>query len=297
MAVARLRQAQQRLQQPVHRSSRWKRSSPRTTSLIPLQRIVDDDGEVIAGRDLLARDDDVAPAGRIEATASSRRSGHGPSKVSADVGERCVHLQPPCIGHAGGNSPTPPGRQIPIEARIERRAIGIARPSGSAVAARIFGPAQEARIDQIHRPEAIQRRGIGIEMFGLPPSPAVPTKLGAARSSRSTPRTRPAARHVDIFPSGQQRLPASRAIAVEQASSVSRDAGRWPVRGEAKMRVMVEMGATSRMANRRRLASMRQIRSPAQPNFHARWFMLDLASRSCQKLVVLLHGVGATGMT
>ncbi len=51
----------------------WNRSRPRTTCGHALRGVVDDDGEVIAGRRLLARQDDVAPGGRIGGDARRSR--------------------------------------------------------------------------------------------------------------------------------------------------------------------------------------------------------------------------------
>ena len=76
MVVARLRQAEQRLQQPMH-AGRVKQVASAHHIGHALRGIVDHDREVIAGRRLLARQDHVAPGGGIGSNGPGFAGGPG----------------------------------------------------------------------------------------------------------------------------------------------------------------------------------------------------------------------------
>ncbi len=78
VVIARRRQAEQRLQQPVHGGG-VEQVAPAHHVGDALRRVVDHDGEVIAGRRVLARQDDVAPGGGIggDGAGFARRAGAG----------------------------------------------------------------------------------------------------------------------------------------------------------------------------------------------------------------------------
>ena len=102
MPVGRLGQAEQTLQQAVHARG-MKQVLAAHDVRDPLQRVVDHDREVIAGRRLLARQDDVAPGLRAGGDCPRFAIGAfallGPGEV-AGARDRRVHVEPQRIGRA-----------------------------------------------------------------------------------------------------------------------------------------------------------------------------------------------------
>jgi len=98
-----------------------------------MQRVVDGDREVIAGRGLLARDDDVAPHQRRRGDGAGivvwTEAGFGPGE-NAGPRHRGVDGHSERIGFASSDAALALGRgELTAAPRIERHAIRIARPA------------------------------------------------------------------------------------------------------------------------------------------------------------------------
>ena len=105
--VGRLRQAEQMLQQPVH-AGRPEQVGAAHHLGDALQGVVDHHREVIAGRRLLAREDDVAPAFRPGGHRAGLAIGTvavlGPAEIGGPRARR-RHVEPQRIGHARFEQP------------------------------------------------------------------------------------------------------------------------------------------------------------------------------------------------
>ncbi len=185
--VGRLRQAEQRLQQPVD-AGRPEQVLAAHHLRHALQGVVDHHREVIAGRRLLAREDEVAPGlrpgGHRAGLAIGTFAVLDPAEIAgARAGRR--HVEPQRIGRARFEpSRALSGRKQLRRTGIERRAVGIARPSGGRLALRHqrgdLGAAFETRIDQALGCEFFERRAIIREMPGLPPHRRLPREAEPA---------------------------------------------------------------------------------------------------------------------
>src|SRR5262245_40403343 len=130
---------------------------------------------MIARRRFLARQHDVAPGGWRRrdgsALAAQPRAGFGPTQRASTL-ERRRHVEPERIGLAGRDPALALRAGMGVRsARIERRAIRIARPRPFRFALRDqggnLGAAFEARIDEALSLEPRERRSIVIEMVAL----------------------------------------------------------------------------------------------------------------------------------
>ena len=190
-----------------------------------LQRVVDHDREMIAGRRLLAPEHDVAPRFRLrhQGVVLLLRvfAGLDPGERAGAL-DRRVHVEPQRVRLARHARRALVGAQRFGGAGIERRAVRIARPRRLRLALgdqpRDLGAALEARIDEALRVELRERLAVGVEMPGLAPHRLFP---GDAEPGEVFQDRRlvfgPAARRVDIL-DAQQQAPARRArhLGVEQ---------------------------------------------------------------------------------
>ncbi len=123
------------------------RSWPRTTSVTPLQGVVDDDGKVIARRHLLAREHDIAPRlrrGGDEAGLALRPDAGLRPGQHAGARHCRVHGEPQRERLAGAAAALALGRRhFAGAAGIKRHAVGIARPT--TLAGRARRPARRSR--------------------------------------------------------------------------------------------------------------------------------------------------------
>src|SRR3989442_7686430 len=179
--VGRRRQSEQLLQQTVNAGRPEQIFSAHHVG-DPLQRVVDHDGEVIARRRFLAGEHHIAPSLRHgrDRSGLARGTAAGLAPIErARLRERPLHVEPKRERRAGRDLFRALGAREPFgTARIERRAVGIARPWRSSLASgyesRDFRPALEARIDQALRLEPLERRAIGFEMLRLAPHRSFP---------------------------------------------------------------------------------------------------------------------------
>src|SRR3984893_339119 len=181
MVIDRLRQAEQRLQQAMD-AGRPEQILAAHHVADALKGVVQRDGEVIAGRDFLARDDDVAPHHRRrgDGTGLAVRpgAGLGPGQ-HAGLRHRCIDGEPQRVTLAGIDPALSLGhRQFAGAARIKRAAVGIARPAAVAVALDDqrgdLAAALETRIEQRQRVELEEGRFVIGEMLALPPHRLLP---------------------------------------------------------------------------------------------------------------------------
>src|SRR4051794_27998029 len=111
-----------------------------------LRGVVDDDGKVIAGRRLLARQDNVAPGRRIDGDLTLL--GFGPVQPTRAC-DRRSHVEAQRVRLARFDTARSLGgrRRFTI-ARVEWRAVWISQPRFSGGdQRRYFGPTLETRID------------------------------------------------------------------------------------------------------------------------------------------------------
>ena len=193
--VGRLRQAEQRLQQPMDAGRPEQVLAPHHLGHA-LQGVVDHHREVIAGRRLLARQDDVAPGlrpgGHRAGLAIGTFAVLDPAEIAgARAGRR--HVEPQRVRRARFEQPRAlVRRQRFRRAGIERRAVGIARPRRLRLALRHqfcdLGAALETRIDQPLGGELLERIAIVGKMLRLPPHRGFP---GDAEPGEVLDRSRP----------------------------------------------------------------------------------------------------------
>ena len=200
MPIDRLRDTEQLLQQPVHAGRPEQVAAPHHLG-DALQGVVDHDGQMIAGRRLLARQDDVAPGFRPRGH-DRRVSPPGPSPCSVQVRScgtrtRRRHVEPQRVRRALRDQPAALVRRKRFRgARIERRPVGIARPRR--VGLRVARPAGQFPRGS-RRPD---RSGPGLPVFPPPrdsaqnapiaAAPAFPRICRARRGLRRSPPRIPA---------------------------------------------------------------------------------------------------------
>ena len=105
VAVARRRQAEQRLQQAMGRSRGEEVAAPDDVADL-LQRVVDDDGEMIARGGVAAAQNEIAPGGGIGDAARLRLAlaKLAPRQLGRRDGARARRIEPPAGRLAGGES-------------------------------------------------------------------------------------------------------------------------------------------------------------------------------------------------
>ena len=181
--INRRRQAEQYLQHPVH-AGRPEQVLAAHHVGDALQGIVDHHREVIAGRRLLAADDDVAPGRRIGGDVADLAAGTYPDLLPAQRAgpfHRLLHVEADGIGLASCDARLAIWfLDLPRRARIDRNAIGIARPALADVTVghqmRELGAALEAREGHAHGFKLVQRGAVAVEMLGLPPHRVLPVQ-------------------------------------------------------------------------------------------------------------------------
>jgi hypothetical protein len=210
--VSGLRQRKQNLQQHVQIRRRFEIGAAHHMR-DPLQRIVNDDGQVIASRHLLAPDDGIPP---------SRGVGHHlrgaplhvearPSERRADGGQRSGHVHAPGMRHAGRQALRDfRSRQPSAGTRIKRPPVRITR-GGTAVPwgrAGDLTPGAEARIDEVAPPQGVEDSAVIGEVLGLAPHRLFPDKAEPAQILDDVlPKGGRGAEGVDVF-DPQQKAPA-----------------------------------------------------------------------------------------
>jgi hypothetical protein len=193
MAIGGLRQAQQRLQEPVHMSGGQEILTARDERHL-LQRVVHRHREVIARGRVLAREDHIAEQARIHRDRAMRPIGEG-ERPGPQRGLCRVKSQR--IGAPRGN----PRRAQP----------GIEAPAGSGVAPMLqavrrlpcggdLGAAAEAGIEHPHLLQAPQRRRVIGEVLGLAAHRLRPAQPEPAEVLQDAGlELGPAARPVDVL--------------------------------------------------------------------------------------------------
>src|SRR5262249_43032487 len=205
MVVLGCRKAEQRLQQPM-RARGLEQILPAHDMGHALQRVVDHDRQVVAGRRLLARQHHVAPLLRRcrdrSGLPGGPAAGLAPPERPGPPGRR-RHVEPERVGLARRHASSAFGaRERASVAGIERRAVGVARPGTPPLARgdepRDLAAALEARIGE--RVELRQRRAVIGEMRALAPDRLLPgdTEPGEVFVDRLL-IVRPAARRVDVL--------------------------------------------------------------------------------------------------
>ena len=178
---------------------------------------------MIAGRRLLAADDDVAPGGGVGGDGAGLA---GRARAGFDPGERTGRSPSPrpCRGGSRRARRARCARRVRSAASAARRPDRAARHRDRAASAhatrgrrpaRDLGAAFEARKGQAPGLERGKRRAVVVEMLGLPPDRLFPCEPepGEILVDRRL-EFRPAARRVDIL-DAQQQAPAGRPRHVE----------------------------------------------------------------------------------
>src|SRR5216684_4006052 len=175
------RQTEQSLQEPMD-AGRPEQVLPPHRFCHALQRVVDHHREVIAGRRLPAREDDIPPGlrpgGHRAGLAIGTCAALDPAEIAGALTCR-RHVEPQRIGRARFKQPRALlGRERFRRAVIERRAVGIARPRRLRLLQRYqsrdLGTALETRINQALGDEFIDRIAIFRKVFRLPPHRLLP---------------------------------------------------------------------------------------------------------------------------
>lgn len=207
-------QSQNLLQQALH-PGRGKQVLSAHDMADALQGIVDDYGEVVAGRDVAARHDNVAPilGTRLDGVRRGQRliAEFGPCQVPAGTRHGGADVQPPGEGRILGNPPLAFLHRKRLVGRgIKRHTVGIARPVAPALFAigdegAYLAAAHEGGIDEFLADQAPEHRSIFCKMLGLAahgpfPVEAQPFQIG----DHARLELWRAARGVDILDAQQQ---------------------------------------------------------------------------------------------
>jgi hypothetical protein len=167
MPVARLNKAEQRLQQPMD-CGRGKQVAPTHDVCHTLQRVVDDDREMIARRQIPAAEDNVAP--NLRRRRTPRGNGalaiFGPAQASRRGVDCALHVEAERGLVAAGKTRTCfSRRESAASAGIEWRSVRVEPAGGRASDLRA---AAEAGVDQAVLIEALKRCSVIVAMLALP---------------------------------------------------------------------------------------------------------------------------------
>jgi hypothetical protein len=133
MMIHRCRQIEESLQQPVYRGC-VEEVEPAHDMRNCLQRIIDDDGEVIARRRIGSRQDHIPPCAGIGGDFAFLSVARLRPGQCANERQRLFHVEPPGMLQPGGQQVLPVGPgTLAVVRRIERRTVRVARPSCAGV--------------------------------------------------------------------------------------------------------------------------------------------------------------------
>ena len=165
--ATRLRQLEDRLQHPVDRGGMEQVLSARDVG-DAFQRIIVDDGNMVAGADILARQHHVAPGlgiARHQAGLACRANPFFPEREIFSAGhDSLCHVEPQRIGLTGDHAALAlPFRHQPAEAGIDGSAVRVFR----AVDGIQFGPSAEARVKQPQPLQPVDEGDVLVQVFRL----------------------------------------------------------------------------------------------------------------------------------
>jgi DNA-3-methyladenine glycosylase II len=169
VVIGRLRQPEQRLQQPVHMSGR-EQVLPARHEGHALQRVVERDREMVARGRILARQHDIAEQEGIDGDAAMRAVREG-ERAGAPGG--LARIEPQGVGLACLHPLAPlRGREMPAGAGVGAVLEPVRRLSGGGD----LGARAEAGINEALAFEPGQRGGVILEMLGLAADRALPVE-------------------------------------------------------------------------------------------------------------------------
>lgn len=209
VTVTRRRDLQQRLQKHVHRGRPEQIAPPHDVG-DALDRVVDDDGEMIGCRPLFAAQHEIPPSERRSFNANRVLSlmKLGPTERRGNLRQGAAHIEPPCPGFAGVE---PRARFLNADSdagtEMQRAAVGIAR---TAIRGKNLPAIAKAGINEPSRGKRIESSRVIVEMVALPARCAVErdAEPGEILDDCVLERSR-RARWIGILDSQQQRAVSS----------------------------------------------------------------------------------------
>lgn len=235
MVVARRGRSEQRLRQNMDRGGREQVAPAHDIGNV-LQRIVDDDSQMIGCRAVLGAEQRVAPRlrRRLDLVGLVAFAEFVPVQRRRQFGKCEAQVEPP----AGGFAPRQARFRLRVEARfqMQRAAVGIASP---AIVGKNPSSRAEAGIDEFARFQTIKRRRVIRQVVALAAKRAVerdahPAEIGDDCLLKLSLRTR----RVGIFNSQPQAAaaPPRRALVAKRRIGVSEVQAAIGRRGEAEIR-------------------------------------------------------------
>ena len=176
MMVARGGEAEQLLQQHMHRCGGIEVAAAHHMG-DPLERVVDDDGDVIRGRPVAPDQQHVAEGARCGFHRLFRcEAAFLPGERAGRVGG-LLHVEAERMARAGVDQRPRFGRiALAVGGRIERRSVRVARPLPAGRGGLDLAAAHEGRIDQSHRRKPVDRRPVVGDVLRLAAHRLLPGK-------------------------------------------------------------------------------------------------------------------------
>ncbi len=169
---------------------------------------------MVRGWRLLPRDNHVAPCRGVggDGAGLTRRAGAFlvPGKRTGE-GDRAIHPEAQRVRCSGGDARRRfGGIEVAVVARVERGAVGVARPVAVPRRRRDLAAARERRVDQAHRAEPVEGSAVVGHVLGLAAHRLLPGEVKPAQVVKDRHlEFWPAARLIDVL-DAQQEAPDGR---------------------------------------------------------------------------------------